>query len=85
MTAAGGPEGLRLARDERPDAIILDVITPISTAGPSCGCSRLMRALRNSCHPCHCAGPPGHGVALGAAEHLTNRSIRRSCCGSSPA
>ena len=72
VTAAGGRDGLRLARDERPDAIILDVIMPDVDGWA------VLRSLKSDADLCHIPvilvtvlGDRDMGVALGAAEHLT--------------
>lgn len=72
VTAAGGKEGLRLARTEVPDAIILDVIMPDLDGWT------VLRSLKNDSElrsiPVVLAtvlGDRDMGLALGAAEHLT--------------
>jgi signal transduction histidine kinase/CheY-like chemotaxis protein len=72
VTASGGRDGLRLAREEKPDAIILDVIMP-DLDGWS-----VLRSLKADVALCNIPvilvtvlGDRDMGVALGAAEHLT--------------
>ncbi|MBZ8135416.1 response regulator [Afifella sp. IM 167] len=72
LTAAGGKEGLRLAREERPIAIILDIIMPDPDGWT------VLRALKQDPElrdiPVILAtvlGDRDMGLALGAAEHLT--------------
>jgi signal transduction histidine kinase/DNA-binding response OmpR family regulator/HAMP domain-containing protein len=72
VTAAGGKEGLRLARDEKPEAIILDVIMP-DLDGWS-----VLSTLKQDAELCDIPvvlvtvlGDREMGLALGAAEHLT--------------
>jgi DNA-binding response OmpR family regulator len=72
VIAAGGEDGLRLARQEKPDAIILDVINP-DFDGWS-----ILRLLKTDVELCDIPvilvtmlGDRDMGFALGAAEHLT--------------
>ncbi len=72
IKAAGGKEGLRLAREERPDAIILDVIMPDLDGWT------VLRSLKQDADLCTIPvvlatvlGDRDMGLALGAAEHLT--------------
>ncbi|MFC7400022.1 response regulator [Chelatococcus sp. GCM10030263] len=72
VAAPGGREGLRLARQERPDAIILDVIMPDLDGWT------VLRWLKSdpelSAIPVILVtvlGDQDMGIALGAAEHLT--------------
>jgi len=72
ITATGGREGLRLARERRPDAIILDVIMPdVDGWG-------VLRALKADSELADIPvilvtvlGDRDMGLALGAADHLT--------------
>ena len=72
VTAAGGTDGLRLAREEKPDAIILDVINPDFDGWT------ILRLLKTDAELCDIPvilvtmlGDRDMGFALGAAEHLT--------------
>ncbi|WP_137392382.1 hybrid sensor histidine kinase/response regulator [Rhodoligotrophos defluvii] len=72
VTAAGGRDGLRLAKQEKPDAVILDVIMPEVDGWT------VLRWLKSdpelSPIPVILVtvlGDQDMGVALGAAEHLT--------------
>jgi signal transduction histidine kinase/CheY-like chemotaxis protein len=72
VAATGGEDGLRLAREERPDAIILDVITPDLDGWT------ILRLLKTDAELCRIPvilvtvlGDRDMGFALGAAEHLT--------------
>jgi signal transduction histidine kinase/DNA-binding response OmpR family regulator/HAMP domain-containing protein len=72
LTAAGGKEGLRLARQDRPDAIVLDVIMPDLDGWA------VLRSLKSEPDLCDIPvvlatilGDREMGLALGAAEHLT--------------
>ena len=72
VTAAGGQEGLRLARHEKPDVIILDVIMPDLDGWA------VLRSLKADADLCKIPvilvtvlGDRDMGIALGAAEHLT--------------
>ncbi|MET0600234.1 MAG: response regulator [Mesorhizobium sp.] len=72
LTAAGGTDGLRLAREEKPDAIILDVINPDFDGWT------ILRLLKTDAELCDIPvilvtmlGERDMGFALGAAEHLT--------------
>jgi PAS domain S-box-containing protein len=72
ITAAGGKEGLRLAREDRPDAIVLDVIMPDLDGWA------VLRRLKSEPDLCDIPvvlatilGEREMGLALGAAEHLT--------------
>jgi signal transduction histidine kinase/DNA-binding response OmpR family regulator len=72
LKAAGGKEGLRIARDERPDAIVLDVIMPDPDGWT------VLRLLKQDSDLCDIPvvlatvlGDRDMGLALGAAEHLT--------------
>ena len=72
VTAAGGADGLRLAREEKPDAIILDVINPDFDGWT------ILRLLKTDAELCDIPvilvtmlGDRDMGFALGAAEHLS--------------
>jgi signal transduction histidine kinase/CheY-like chemotaxis protein len=72
VTAAGGKDGLRLAREEKPTAIILDVIL-FDLDGWT-----VLRSLKEDENLCEIPvilatvlGDREMGLALGAAEHLT--------------
>ena len=72
VIAAGAEDGLRLARQEKPDAIILDVVNP-DFDGWS-----ILRLLKTDAELCDIPvilvtmlGDRDMGFALGAAEHLT--------------
>ena len=72
VTATGGQDGLRLARHEKPDAIILDVIMPDLDGWA------VLRSLKADADLCKIPvilvtvlGDRDMGIALGAAEHLT--------------
>jgi CheY-like chemotaxis protein len=72
VTASGGKEGLRLARQEKPDAIILDVIMPDLDGWA------VLQSLKTDAELCNIPvilatvlGDRDMGVALGAAEYLT--------------
>ena len=72
ITAAGGKEGLRLAKEMKPDAIILDVIMPDLDGWTVLG------SLKQDTELCNIPvvlvtilGDREMGLALGAAEHLT--------------
>ena len=72
LTAAGGKDGLRLARQERPDAIVLDVIMPDLDGWA------VLQSLKSDADLCNIPvilvtvlGDRDMGVALGAAEYLT--------------
>ena len=72
VTATGGQDGLRLARHEKPDAIILDVIMPDLDGWA------VLRSLKADADLCKIPvilvtvlGDRDMGLALGAAEHLT--------------
>jgi signal transduction histidine kinase/DNA-binding response OmpR family regulator len=72
LAAAGGADGLRLAREEAPDAIILDVVNPEFDGWT------ILRLLKTDAELCEIPvilvtvlGDRGMGFALGAAEHLT--------------
>jgi signal transduction histidine kinase/CheY-like chemotaxis protein len=72
VTATGGQDGLRLARHEKPDAIILDVIMPDLDGWT------VLRSLKADADLCKIPvilvtvlGDRDMGIALGAAEHLT--------------
>jgi signal transduction histidine kinase/CheY-like chemotaxis protein len=72
VTAAGGKEGLRIARDQKPVAIILDVIMPDLDGWA------VLRTLKEDPELCNTPvilitvlGDREMGLALGAAEHLT--------------
>jgi signal transduction histidine kinase/DNA-binding response OmpR family regulator/HAMP domain-containing protein len=72
VTAAGGKEGLRLAREEKPAAIVLDVIMPDLDGWA------VLRSLKSDPELCDIPvvlatilGEREMGIALGAAEHLT--------------
>ncbi len=72
ITAAGGKEGLKLAREEQPDAIILDIIMPDLDGWT------VLSALKQDTELCRIPvvlatvlGDREMGLALGAAEHLT--------------
>jgi len=72
LTAAGGKEGLRLAREERPTAIILDIIMPDPDGWTVLRSLKQDKELRDI--PVILAtvlGDRDMGLALGAAEHLT--------------
>jgi signal transduction histidine kinase/CheY-like chemotaxis protein len=71
-TAAGGADGLRLAREEKPQAIILDVVNPELDGWT------ILRLLKTDAELCDIPvilvtvlGDRDMGFALGAAEHLT--------------
>ena len=71
-TAAGGADGLRLAREEKPEAIILDVVNPELDGWT------ILRLLKTDAELCDIPvilvtvlGDRDMGFALGAAEHLT--------------
>ena len=72
IAAAGGKEGLRRAKEAKPDAIVLDVIMP-DLDGWS-----VLRSLKQDDELCDIPvilatvlGDREMGLALGAAEHLT--------------
>ena len=72
ISAAGGRDGLRLARERRPDAIVLDIIMPDLDGWA------VLRSLKADAELCDIPvilatmlGDRDMGVALGAAEHLT--------------
>jgi signal transduction histidine kinase/CheY-like chemotaxis protein/HAMP domain-containing protein len=72
IAAAGGKEGLRLAREVKPDAIILDVIMPDLDGWT------VLRTLKQDDALCDIPvilatvlGDREMGLALGATEHLT--------------
>jgi len=72
VTASGGRDGLRLARQHKPDAIVLDVIMPDLDGWA------VLRSLKDDTELCDIPvilvtvlGDRDMGVALGAAEHLT--------------
>ena len=72
VTATGGQDGLRLARQEKPDAIILDVIMPDLDGWT------VLRSLKTDAELCDIPvilvtvlSDRDMGLALGAAEHLT--------------
>jgi signal transduction histidine kinase/CheY-like chemotaxis protein/HAMP domain-containing protein len=72
VTAVSGREGLRLARERRPDAIILDVIMPEVDGWA------VLRALKADAELAEIPvilvtmlGDRDMGLALGAADHLT--------------
>jgi CheY-like chemotaxis protein len=72
VQAAGGREGLRLAREMRPDAIILDIIMPDLDGWT------VLRSVKSDAGLCDIPvilasimGDRDMGLALGAAEHLT--------------
>jgi CheY-like chemotaxis protein len=72
IAAGGGKEGLRLARDVKPDAIILDVIMPDLDGWT------VLRSLKQDDATCDIPvilatvlGDREMGLALGATEHLT--------------
>jgi len=72
ILATGGRDGLRLARERRPDAIILDVIMPDVDGWA------VLRALKGDAELAEIPvilvtmlGDRDMGLALGAAEHLT--------------
>lgn len=72
VTAAGGKDGLRLAREERPTAIVLDIIMPDPDGWT------VLRSLKEDSELCEIPvilatvlGDREMGLALGAAEHLT--------------
>jgi signal transduction histidine kinase/DNA-binding response OmpR family regulator len=72
IAAAGGRDGLRLARERRPDAIILDVIMPDVDGWA------VLRALKTDADLADIPvilvtmlGERDMGLALGAADHLT--------------
>jgi DNA-binding response OmpR family regulator len=72
VIAPGGQDGLRLAREEKPDAIILDVIMPDLDGWT------VLRSLKTDAELCDIPvilvtvlGDRDMGLALGAAEHLT--------------
>ncbi len=72
VAAAGGKEGLRLAKESKPDAIILDVIMPDLDGWT------VLRSLKQDSDLCDIPvvlatvlGDRDMGLALGAAEHLT--------------
>ena len=72
VAATGGRDGLRLARERRPDAIILDVIMPDLDGWA------VLRALKADAELADIPvilvtmlGDRDMGLALGAAEHLT--------------
>ena len=72
IAAVGGADGLRLAREEKPDAIILDVINPDFDGWT------ILRLLKTDAELCDIPvilvtvlGDRDMGFALGAAEHLT--------------
>jgi signal transduction histidine kinase/CheY-like chemotaxis protein/HAMP domain-containing protein len=72
VVAAGGKEGLRLAKQERPSAIILDVIMPDLDGWA------VLKSLKEDPDLCEIPvilttviGDREMGLALGAAEHLT--------------
>jgi CheY-like chemotaxis protein len=72
ITAPGGRDGLRLARERRPDAIILDVIMPDVDGWA------VLRALKADAELADIPvilvtqlGDRDMGLALGAADHLT--------------
>ncbi|MDQ3672906.1 MAG: ATP-binding protein, partial [Gemmatimonadota bacterium] len=72
VTANGGRDGLRLARQQKPDAIVLDVIMPDLDGWA------VLRSLKDDTELCDIPvilvtvlGDRDMGVALGAAEHLT--------------
>jgi CheY-like chemotaxis protein len=71
-TAASGADGLRLAREEKPEAIILDVVNPDFDGWT------ILRLLKTDAELCDIPvilvtvlGDHDMGFALGAAEHLT--------------
>jgi signal transduction histidine kinase/CheY-like chemotaxis protein len=87
VTAAGGKEGLRLAREMKPGAIVLDIIMPDLDGWA------VLRAVKADAELCDIPvilvtvmGDREMGLALGAAEHLTKpieseellRVLRRS-------
>ena len=72
VAAAGGKEGLKLAREQQPDAIILDVIMPDLDGWT------VLSALKQDAELCNIPvvlatvlGDREMGLALGAAEYLT--------------
>ncbi len=72
ITAAGGRDGLRLARERRPDAIVLDVIMPDVDGWA------VLRTLKADAELADIPvilltmlGDRDMGLALGAADHLT--------------
>ncbi len=72
ITAPGGKEGLRLAKEEKPIAIILDIIMPDVDGWT------VLRALKQDAELCDIPvilatvlGDRDMGLALGASEHLT--------------
>jgi signal transduction histidine kinase/DNA-binding response OmpR family regulator len=72
IAAAAGADGLRLAREEKPDAIILDVVNPEFDGWT------ILRLLKTDAELCDIPvilvtvlGDRDMGFALGAAEHLT--------------
>jgi signal transduction histidine kinase/DNA-binding response OmpR family regulator len=72
ITAGAGADGLRLAREETPDAIILDVVNPEFDGW------EILRLLKTDAELCDIPvilvtvlGDRDMGFALGAAEHLT--------------
>ncbi|MEP2120288.1 MAG: response regulator [Bauldia litoralis] len=72
IKANGGREGLRLAREERPDAVVLDVIMPDLDGWT------VLRSLKQDPDLCTIPvvlatvlGDRDMGLALGAADHLT--------------
>jgi signal transduction histidine kinase/DNA-binding response OmpR family regulator len=72
ITAAGGRDGLRLVRERRPDAVVLDVIMPDVDGWA------VLRALKADPELAEIPvilvtvlGDRDMGLALGAAEHLT--------------
>ncbi|WP_051631242.1 response regulator [Afifella pfennigii] len=72
LTAAGGKQGLRLAREEKPTAIILDIIMPDPDGWTVLRSLKQDPELRDI--PVILAtvlGDRDMGLALGAAEHLT--------------
>jgi signal transduction histidine kinase/CheY-like chemotaxis protein len=72
VTASGGREGLALAEEARPDAIILDIIMPDLDGWA------VLRSLKSDPELCRIPvilvtvlGDRDMGLALGAAEHMT--------------
>jgi CheY-like chemotaxis protein len=92
LQAADGAEGLRLARERRPDAITLDIMLPemngwavlgeLKGDPAVCDTPVVMLSVADADD-----GPGGRGVALGASEYLTKpvdrdrlvRLLRRFC------
>ena len=81
VTAPGGRNGLRLAKETRPDAVILDVIMPDVDGWTGAALAQgRSRALRDPGDPRHRARRPGdgHRARRGRASSASP-SIRLSC------